>query len=62
MGKFGGAYMGRTYGPLIKNERRGLTQVVQGLGHPLVNSANLNLPFVSLCLILRLIVGHCLSR
>jgi hypothetical protein len=37
---FGGPFRGRTYGPLIKSERKGMTQVVEDLGHPLVISAD----------------------
>ncbi len=35
VGKFGGPCRGRTYGPLIKSDRPGMTQVVEDLGHPL---------------------------
>ena len=31
VGKFGGPCRGRTYGPLIKSERKGMTQVVECL-------------------------------
>ena len=31
---FGGPCRGRTYGPLIKSEPQGMTQVVECLGHP----------------------------
>ena len=34
--KFDGLCRSRTYGPLIKSERKGMTQVVECLGHPLV--------------------------
>jgi integrase len=40
VGKFGGPCRGRTYGPLIKSERKGMTQVVEDLGHPLVIPAD----------------------
>ena len=36
----GGPCRGRTYGPLIKSERQGMTQVFEDLGHPLVIPAN----------------------
>jgi hypothetical protein len=35
----GGPCRGRTYGPLIKNEQEGMSQVVEYLGHPLVIAA-----------------------
>ena len=38
--KSGGPCRGRTYGPLIKSERQGMTQVVEDLGHPLVIPAD----------------------
>jgi hypothetical protein len=37
---FGGPCRGRTYGPLIKSERKGMTQVFEDLGHPLVIPAD----------------------
>ncbi|MEO7862431.1 MAG: site-specific integrase [Nitrospirales bacterium] len=36
----GGPCWGRTYGPLIKSERQGMTQVVEDLGHPLSHLAD----------------------
>ena len=35
----GGPCRGRTYGPLIKSDRQGMSQVVEDLGHPLVIAA-----------------------
>jgi hypothetical protein len=34
--EFGGSRRDRTYGPLIKGERKGIPHVVADLGHPLV--------------------------
>ena len=39
VGKFGEPCRGRTYGPLIKSDRQGMSQVVEDLGHPLVIAA-----------------------
>ena len=34
--KFGGPCRGRTYGPLIKSEAKGVAQVLDELGNPLL--------------------------
>jgi hypothetical protein len=46
--EFGGPCRGRTYGPLIKSERKGMTQVVEDLGRPLVITVSWQYFFLAL--------------
>ena len=60
--KSGGPCGGRTYGPLIKSERKGMTQVVEDLGHPLVIPADCQSCLLTLSVILTLSSLNCLFR